>query len=122
MVVFVPKFQLQVGHLNYFVCHLSFGVLPSDTVVDWKDTSGFFNLNLQGTTCEMIVEFEFEVAKEFGIKVLKSAKKERVIGYNVEKEEIYIDRGNSGEATINGFFPSIYLSSIEVFANNGKWP
>lgn len=70
----------------------------------------------------MIVEFEFEVAKEFGIKVLKSAKKERVIGYNVEKEEIYIDRGNSGEATINGFFPSIYLSSIEVFANNGKWP
>ncbi|RBW70780.1 hypothetical protein DS031_04705 [Bacillus taeanensis] len=30
MVVFVPKFQLQVGHLNYFVCHLIFGVLPSD--------------------------------------------------------------------------------------------
>ncbi|KRE69685.1 hypothetical protein ASL11_15055 [Paenibacillus sp. Soil750] len=30
MVVFVPKFQLQVGHLNYFVCHLIFLVLPSD--------------------------------------------------------------------------------------------
>jgi fructan beta-fructosidase len=60
-------------------------------------------LNLQGTTCEMIVEFEFEVAKEFGI----SAKKETVIGYNVEKEEIYIDRRNSGETTFNGFFPSI---------------
>jgi fructan beta-fructosidase len=51
----------------------------------------------------MIVEFEFEVAKEFGI----SAKKETVIGYNVEKEEIYIDRRNSGETTFNGFFPSI---------------
>jgi sucrose-6-phosphate hydrolase SacC (GH32 family) len=43
VVVFVPKFQLQVGHLNYFFCHLIFGVLPSDAVVDWKDTSGFFN-------------------------------------------------------------------------------
>ncbi|AYA74609.1 hypothetical protein DOE78_03605 [Bacillus sp. Y1] len=30
----------------------------------------------------------FEVAKEFGIKVLKTAKKETVIGYNVEKEEM----------------------------------
>ncbi|WHY68098.1 GH32 C-terminal domain-containing protein [Neobacillus sp. SuZ13] len=95
-------------------------------------------LNLQGTTCDMIVEFEFEVAKEFGIKVLKSAKKETVIGYNVEKEEIYIDRRNSGETTFNGFFPSIDheavkapnhriklhvfvdRSSIEVFANNGE--
>ncbi|WP_420491431.1 GH32 C-terminal domain-containing protein [Neobacillus drentensis] len=58
-------------------------------------------LDLQGTTCEMIVEFEFEVAKEFGIKVLKSAKKETVIGYNVEKEELYIDRSNSGETTFS---------------------
>jgi hypothetical protein len=38
------------------------------------------------------VEFEFEVAKEFGIKVLKSAKKETVIGYNVEKECPWLDK------------------------------
>lgn len=35
----------------------------------------------------MFVEFEFEVAMEFGIKVMISAKKETVIGYNVEKEK-----------------------------------
>jgi hypothetical protein len=36
----------------------------------------------------MIVEFEFEKAKEFSIKVLKAAKKETVIGYNGEEEEL----------------------------------
>ncbi|MCM3601073.1 GH32 C-terminal domain-containing protein [Robertmurraya korlensis] len=69
---------------------------------------------------------------------MKSAKKETVIRYNVEKEEMYIDRGNSGETTFNGFFPSINheavkaprhrikfhvfvnRSLIEVFANNGE--
>ena len=56
-------------------------------------------LNLQGTTCDMIVEFEFEVAKEFGIKVLKSAKKETVIGYNVEKEEF--DRWTVNQSSIH---------------------
>ena len=68
--------------------------------------------------------------------MLKSAKKETVIRYNVEKEEMYIDRGNSGETTFNGFFPSINHEAvkaprhrikfhvfvdrflIEVFANN----
>lgn len=80
----------------------------------------------------------FEVVKEFGIKVLKSAKKETVIRYNVEKEEMYIDRRNSGGTTFNGFFPSIDLEAvkapnhrikfhvfvdrflIEVFSNNGE--
>ncbi len=80
----------------------------------------------------------FDVAKEFGIKVLKSAKKETVIRYNVEKEEMYIDRRNSGETTFHGFFPSIDHEAvkapnhrmkfhvfvdrflIEVFANNGE--
>ena len=94
--------------------------------------------NLQGTICEIIVEFEFEAAKEFGMKVLKSAKKETVIGYNVEKEEMYIDRRNPGETSFNGFFSSIDCaavkapnhrikfhvfvdrSSIEFFANNGE--
>jgi fructan beta-fructosidase len=94
--------------------------------------------NLQGTTCEIIAEFEFEDEKDFGIKVFKSDKKETVIGYNVEKEEMYIDRRNSGETSFNGFFSSIDCSavkapnhrikfhvfvdrsSIEVFANNGE--
>ncbi|MGG1679530.1 glycoside hydrolase family 32 protein [Neobacillus sp. NRS-1170] len=94
--------------------------------------------NLQGTTCEIIAEFEFEGEKDFGIKVFKSDKKETEIGYNVEKEEMYIDRRNSGETSFNGFFSSIDRaavkalnhrikfhvfvdrSSIEVFANNGE--
>ncbi|MDF2789704.1 MAG: SacC2 [Neobacillus sp.] len=68
--------------------------------------------------------------------MFKSAKKETVIGYNVEKEEMYIDRRNSGETSF--FFSSfdcavvkapnyrrkfhIYVnrSSIEIFANKGE--
>ncbi|TWD98569.1 glycosyl hydrolase family 32 [Neobacillus bataviensis] len=60
--------------------------------------------NLQGTTWEIIAKFEFEEAKEFGIKVCKSTKKETLIGYNVDKEEIYIDRRISGETSFNEFF------------------
>ncbi|MFJ5758534.1 glycoside hydrolase family 32 protein [Neobacillus sp. NPDC093182] len=93
-----------------------------------------FLSKLQGAACEIIAEFEFEEAKEFGIKVFKSAKKETVIGYNVEKEEMYIDRRNSGETSFNRFFSSFDCavvntklsdkipdrSSIEVFANKGE--
>jgi len=94
--------------------------------------------NLQGTTWGIIAEFEFEEANEFGIKVCKSTIKETLIGYNVDKEEIYIDRRISGETSFNEFFSSldcvavkaqnnrikfhVYLdrSTIEVFGNNGE--
>jgi hypothetical protein len=39
-----------------------------------------------------------------------------MIGYNVDKEEIYMDRRNSGETTFNRFFPS--LDSISYKAPN----
>ncbi|WP_308161369.1 glycoside hydrolase family 32 protein [Bacillus sp. ISL-46] len=97
-----------------------------------------FLSNLQGTTWEIIAEFEFEEVKEFGLKVFKSPNKETLIGYNVDKEEIYIDRRNSGETSFNRFFASLDSvsfkapnnrikfhvfvdhSSIEVFCNNGE--
>ncbi|WP_409296770.1 glycoside hydrolase family 32 protein [Peribacillus sp. SCS-26] len=94
--------------------------------------------DLQGTTCEIIAEIEFKDAKDFGIKVFKSDQTEAVIGYDAEKEEMYMDRRNSGEISFNEFFPSldraaikalhrrikfhifIDRSSIEVFANDGE--
>jgi hypothetical protein len=33
-----------------------------------------------------------------------------MIGYNVDKEEIYMDRRNSGETSFNRFFPSLDIS------------
>lgn len=72
--------------------------------------------NLHGKTWEIIAEFEFEEALEFGIKVFKSTKKETWIGYNVDKKEIYIDRKNSGETSFNGFFSS--LNSVSFKAPN----
>ncbi|MFB5198447.1 hypothetical protein ACE198_26860 [Neobacillus sp. KR4-4] len=33
-----------------------------------------------------------KLSEEFGIKVFKSTKKETMIGYNVEKEEMYISK------------------------------
>lgn len=94
--------------------------------------------HLQGKTWEIIAEFELEEAREFGIKVCKSTKNETLIGYNVDKEEIYIDRRNCGETSFNQFFSSLDRvafkvlnnrikfhvfvdhSSIEVFVNNGE--
>jgi hypothetical protein len=51
---------------------------------------------------------------------MKSTKKETLIGYNMEKEEIYIDRRISGETSFNEFFSS--LECVAVKAQNNKIP
>ncbi|MFS0868887.1 glycoside hydrolase family 32 protein [Paenibacillus xylanilyticus] len=87
---------------------------------------------------EIIAEFEIGTAIEVGFKVRMSANQETIIGYNILKEELFIDRTKSNDIDFHPDFAakhkapmkpeheriqlSIYVdwSSVEVFGNKGK--
>ncbi|OAS21919.1 fructan hydrolase [Paenibacillus oryzisoli] len=87
---------------------------------------------------EIIGEFEIGSATEFGFKVRKSSSQETVIGYDVVKEELFLDRTNHGSSDFHRDFAAkhtaplksenkriqltIYLdgSNIELFVNQGS--
>jgi fructan beta-fructosidase len=87
---------------------------------------------------ELIVEFENISSEEFGLKLCVGEKEKTTVGYTVSKEELYVDRRNSGYDEFSQIFPSISHGplknrsnkiklhifvdkcSIEVFGNNGE--
>jgi fructan beta-fructosidase len=87
---------------------------------------------------ELIVEFENISAEEFGLNLCIGGNQKTVVGYNVSKEELYVDRRKSGYAEFNALFPSVTRGplknrsnitrlhifvdkcSLEVFGNNGE--
>jgi sucrose-6-phosphate hydrolase SacC (GH32 family) len=87
---------------------------------------------------ELIAEIENLGAEEFGMKIGVGNGQQTVIGYNVEDEQLYVDRRKSGLVNFSGLFPQLnkgFLknrnntlklhifvdnSSIEVFANDGE--
>lgn len=87
---------------------------------------------------ELIVEFENVSAEEFGLKVAVGEEEKTVVTYNVEKEELSVDRTNSGYHDFSDIFPAISTGplknranttrlrifvdkcSIEVFGNDGE--
>jgi fructan beta-fructosidase len=87
---------------------------------------------------ELIVEFENISAEEFGLKLCVGEKEKTTVGYTVLKEELYVDRRNSGYDEFSKVFPGISKGllknrtnttklhifidkcSIEVFGNNGE--
>jgi len=93
--------------------------------------------DISGQLLEIIAIFEPGNAEEFGLKVCLSEKEETIVGYDVNRSEIFIDRTKSGSVQFNPEFPGrqsaplpltngqvkmhifIDWSSIEVFADNG---
>lgn len=87
---------------------------------------------------ELIVEFENISAEEFGLKLCTGENEKTTVGYTVSKEELYVDRRNSGYYEFSKAFPGISKGplknrtntiklhifidkcSIEVFGNNGE--
>jgi fructan beta-fructosidase len=87
---------------------------------------------------EVIVEFENISAGEFGLNLCVGQNEKTVVGYNVSKDELYVDRRNSGYDDFSEVFPGISKGplknrtntvrlhifidkcSIEVFGNNGE--
>ena len=87
---------------------------------------------------ELIVEFENISAGEFGLNLCVGQNEKTVVGYNVSKEELYVDRRDSGYDDFSEVFPGISKGplknrtntvklhifidkcSIEVFGNDGE--
>lgn len=87
---------------------------------------------------ELMVEFENISASEFGLKIGVGENEKTIISYDATKEEISLDRTNSGYADFSPIFPAINTGplksrnnitrlhifvdkcSIEVFGNDGE--
>jgi len=87
---------------------------------------------------ELIVEFENISAEEFGVNLCVGGNERTVVGYNAGKEEMFVDRRNSGYDEFSPVFPSVNKGplkkrsnvtklhifvdrcSVEVFANDGE--
>ncbi|MGO4271825.1 glycoside hydrolase family 32 protein [Paenibacillus sp. TAF58] len=92
----------------------------------------------QGELLEIIAEFEFDDALEFGLKLRASETEETIVGYSTHEQLLFVDRSRSGvidfhadfackhsallEAETGNVKMRIFVdrSSIEVFANDGK--
>ena len=99
------------------------------------------NTNLQAVaedTLEIIAEFALGTAAEFGFKVRKGQSEETLIGYDVDKQQLFVDRTKSGATSFDPNFPGRHVgpltaenkkvklhifvdrSSVEVFGNDGQ--
>jgi len=92
----------------------------------------------KGKCLEIEAEFELASAREFGFKVRKSRNEETIIGYDTERDEIFVDRRKSGRVDFHSGFTGkhsaplkpeenriklhifVDWSSVELFANDGK--
>ncbi len=95
-------------------------------------------LDARGTKLEMMMTFKAETASEFGLKVRVGANEFTTVGYNLERQELFIDRTQSGKIDFSERFAGkhsaavkleagelqlhifIDQSSLEVFAQNGR--
>ena len=86
---------------------------------------------------EIRAEFRARDADKFGVHVRAGNGQRTVIGYDVDRAAVYVDRTRSGDVGFNAAFPSIEYaplqvrngkvtlrilvdrSSVEVFADNG---
>jgi fructan beta-fructosidase len=86
---------------------------------------------------EIKAEFALGTVREFGIKICTGGAEETVIGYDVQTQELFVDRRYSGENTFSDRFAGVYRAplspeggkirmhifmdscSVEVFGNDG---
>jgi fructan beta-fructosidase len=87
---------------------------------------------------ELIIEFENISAEEFGLNLCVGENEKTIVGYDASREELYVDRRNSGNDEFSKVFPVISKGplknrtktvklhifidkcSIEVFGNDGE--
>lgn len=96
-------------------------------------------LDIQGTQLEIQLEFEVDSAAEFGVRVLKGADEQTVVGYDTKSRSVYVDRKRSGHVAFHPAFAGRHAGplepdekgrirlqilvdacSVEVFGNSGE--
>jgi sucrose-6-phosphate hydrolase SacC (GH32 family) len=96
------------------------------------------NRNIKGVSLEILLKCKIDKVDQMGIKVRKSDSEETIIGYDINREELFLDRRNSGEVNFHPDFPEIHKaplklnneklklriyidrSSVEIFAGDGE--
>lgn len=91
-----------------------------------------------GDTVEIVAAFQARDAKKFGFNVRVGRGERTVVGYDVARKGVYVDRTKSGDVTFSTAFPSVEFaplrpengtvmlrvlvdrSSVEVFAGRGR--
>ena len=92
-----------------------------------------------GDTVEIVATFRARNADKFGINVRVGNGEKTVVGYDVNRGGVYLDRTRSGNVTFSTSFPSVEFaplelgadgkvrlrilvdrSSVETFADNGR--
>ncbi|HEX6035407.1 MAG TPA: GH32 C-terminal domain-containing protein, partial [Anaerolineales bacterium] len=91
-----------------------------------------------GIAVEIKVEFAVGTASAFGLKLCTGDHNETLIGYDVESQELSLDRRLSGESAFSDHFAAVHRTSlkpvggkidlqvfvdscsVEVFANDGR--
>lgn len=108
------------------------------TEMDKLTCNGMTPIDIKDQQLDIEVEFSTSAASQFGIRVLKQGEEQTEIGYDVAKQELWIDRTKSGNV---GFHPAfsgrhsgplsakegrvrmrivVDKSSVEVFGNDGE--
>jgi fructan beta-fructosidase len=95
-------------------------------------------LEARGTKLEIVMVFKPESATEFGLKVRVGENDFTTVGYNLEQQELFVDRRQSGKVDFSDRFAGKHASqlkledgelrlqifvdqsSVEVFAQHGR--
>ncbi len=72
----------------------------------------------RGDTVEIQAEFRARDADKFGVQVRVGNGQRTVIGYDVDRGAVYVDRTRSGNVGFNATFPSVEYAPLRV--RNGK--
>lgn len=82
------------------------------------DSTSAFSLDLSSDAVEIVARVELVSASEFGFKVRKEGPEETLIGYNVDTEQLFVDRSRSGSKDFSDSYLDIHRARLEPV--NGK--
>ena len=79
-----------------------------------EGTTRLTNPRAKGDTVEVIAKFRARNAEKFGLRVRTGNGQRTVIGYDVDRGGIYVDRTRSGDVSFSPSFPSVEFAPVEL--------
>lgn len=84
----------------------------------YRVISDSLKLSQPGQAAEIILHFELQNAREFGIHLCVSEDQRTTIGYNAADEMLFVNRTHSGLVDFHPIFQGIYTAPLKP--NNGR--
>jgi fructan beta-fructosidase len=79
-----------------------------------EGTTRLTNPRAKGDTVEIVAKFRARNAEKFGLRVRTGNGQRTVIGYDVDRGGIYVDRTRSGDVSFSPSFPSVEFAPVEL--------